>query len=141
MTFSLSGLLRVRGTQERVAAEELARATHDRVHAETASERALSDLSALDGVVDERMNLLALAVARAAGRSALSELQMLVELRRDEEVRAQAVHIETRRDLRGLERLESTHRSATAKARLDAEQLALDEIAIVRAARRTGSAA
>lgn len=141
MTFSLTGLLRVRGTQERVAAEQLSRATNDRVRAESASERALSNLSALDGVIDERMTLLAMAVARAAGRSALSELQMLVQLRRDEEARAQAVHIETRRDLRGLERLESTHRSETAKARLDAEQLALDEIAIVRAARRTGSAA
>jgi flagellar FliJ protein len=141
MTFSLAGLLRVRGTQERVAAERLTQAAADRVRAESARDQAESSLSDLDGPIDDTRTLLAMAAARAAGSSALSELTVLAQLRREDERLAKAAHIEARRELRGLERLESAHISETAKAQLNAEQVALDEIAIARSRGRNGSAA
>lgn len=112
MTFPLAGLLRVRGAQERVAAEQLSRATAAAAQAEASEQRALSSLAAGGG-----------------------------ELRRAEAERAKAEHVAARRELKGLERLESAHRATAAQAELHAEQAALDEIAVVRAARDEGSAA
>ncbi|GAA1917114.1 hypothetical protein GCM10009775_06950 [Microbacterium aoyamense] len=141
MTFSLAALLRVRGTQERVAAEQLSQAAADRRRVEGARERAAASLAELEDVIHDRQRFIALAAARAAGFSALNELHMLAELRRKDEERAKAAHVEARRSLRGLERLESTYRAESVRARLAAEQVALDEIAVARAARRAGSAA
>lgn len=97
----------------------------------------LADISAEIG--DAGM-LLAMAASRAAGRSALSDLQALTEMRRAEEAEAKAAHLEARRELKGLERLENSHRIDAARAALHAEQTALDEIAVVRS-RDEGSAA
>lgn len=141
MTFPLAGLLRVRGTQERVAAEQVSHATAERVRADSAREQAATSLADLDGPIGDARTLLAMAAARAAGNSALSDLTTLAQLRADDERRAAAAHVEARRELKGLERLESSHLSETAKAQRDAEQVALDEIAIARSARRNGSAA
>lgn len=141
MTFPLSGLLRVRGVQERAAAEELARASAERAQAEQAQQHAASTLAELSGVIDDAPTLLAMAAARAAGRSALSDLQLLAELSRRHEAQAKSAHVEARRELKGLERLEAGHLRQTAKTELDREQSALDEIAVVRNARREGSAA
>ncbi|MDN3309654.1 hypothetical protein QWJ90_01785 [Microbacterium oryzae] len=141
MTFPLAGLLRVRGAQERIAAEQLSRATADASQAEASEERARSSLAAAGGAVADDVTLLALAAARAAGRSALSDLHTLSELRRAEAERAKAAHVTARRELKGLERLESAHRAAAAQAELHAEQTALDEIGVVQAARDEGSAA
>lgn len=141
MTFPLSGLLRVRGAQERVAAEHLSRATADRTQAEAAEQSAISSLSDISAKVDDPGTLMAMAAARAAGRSALSDLQALVDLRRGAESEAKTAHVEARRELKGLERLETAHRIESAAADLAAEQSALDEIAVVRTSRREGSAA
>lgn len=141
MTFPLAGLLRVRGAQERVAAERLARATADRVHTESAAQDVRASLAELGAQVGDAHTLLAMAAARAAGRSTLSDLQALTELRRAAEVDAKDAHVESRRELKGLERLESTHRVEEARADLSAEQSRLDEIAVARAARGEGSAA
>lgn len=140
MTFPLSGLLRVRGVQERAAAEDLSRASAERAEAEAAQERAASSLAELGGVIEDAPTLMAMAAARAAGRSALGDLQLLTELTRRDEAQAKIAHVEARRELKGLERLESTHRAQAVKAELHGEQNALDEIAVVRA-RREGSAA
>jgi len=141
MTFPLAGLLRVRGAQERVAAEHLSRASAERAQAETAGETAITSLADISAQIDDPRALMAMAAARAAGRSTLSDLQALVDMRRSAESEARSAHVEARRDLKGLERLESTHRVETAKAELAAEQTALDEIAVVRTSRREGSAA
>lgn len=141
MTFPLAGLLRVRGAQERVAAEHLSRASAERAQAETAEQTAITSLADISAQIDDPRALMAMAAARAAGRGTLSDLQALVEMRRSAESEARSAHVEARRDLKGLERLETTHRVETAKAELAAEQTALDEIAVVRTARREGSAA
>ena len=141
MTFTLSGLLRVRGAQERVAAEHLSRASAERTDAEDAATGAVSSLSDISAQIDDPRALMAMAAARAAGRSTLSDLQALVEMRRLEESSARSAHIDARRELKGLERLEDAHRTEAARADLAAEQSALDEIAVARTDRRAGSAA
>ncbi|KQR38254.1 MULTISPECIES: hypothetical protein [Microbacterium] len=141
MTFPLAGLLRVRGAQERVAAERLSRASAERAHAEAAEQSAISSLADISAQIDDPRALMAMAAARSAGRSTLSDLQALVDMRRGAESEAKSAHVDARRELKGLERLESTHRVESAKAELAAEQTALDEIAVVRTSRREGSAA
>lgn len=141
MTFTLSGLLRVRGAQERVAAEQLSRASADRVDAEDALTGAVSSLADISAQIDDPRALLAMAAARAAGRSTLSDLQALVAMRRGAESAAKSAHVDARRELKGLERLEATHHAETARAELAAEQTTLDEIAVVRTTRHEGSAA
>lgn len=141
MTFPLNGLLRVRGVQERVAAEQLSRASAERARAEAAAHQAATSLADVSSAIGDAQTLLAMAAARAAGRSALSDLHALTELKRAEEAEAKAAHVDARRELKGLERLETAHRTQEAKDQLDSEQTALDEIAVARAARREGSAA
>lgn len=141
MTFSLSGLLRVRSAQERVAAEELSRTTAERIGAERAEKDAEASLADIADEVGDAATLLAMAAARAAGRSLLMDLQALTALRRGEEDAARSLHLEARRELKGLERLEAAERARRISAGLHAEQTALDEIAVERAARKTGSAA
>ncbi|MEN0023341.1 MAG: flagellar FliJ family protein [Microbacterium sp.] len=141
MTFSLSGLLRVRGAQERIAAEELSRASSERHRAETAVRAGAVSLSEISSQVDDAATLMAMAAARAAGRSALGDLQSLAQLSREAETEAKAAHVEARRELKGLERLETAHRAEERREELAAEQAALDEMASVRGRRPAGSAA
>lgn len=141
MTFTLSGLLRVRGAQERVAAEDLSRASAERARAEAAEQSAVTSLAEISDRIDDSATLLAMAAARAAGRSTLSGLQALVEMRRASESEAKAAHVEARRDLKGLERLAEAHRVEAAREELAVEQAALDEIATARGRRPEGSAA
>ncbi|MFJ4037735.1 hypothetical protein ACIPVB_06580 [Microbacterium sp. NPDC090007] len=141
MTFPLSGLLRVRGVQERVAAQDLSRARADEAAVAAARHETASSLAALAPAIDEPGTLLALAAARSAGQAALADLQTLLQVRRDEVAAAEAVHVRARRDLKGLERLESTHRDREGEGRLRAEQNALDEIATTRAAPTPASGA
>lgn len=140
MTFPLAGLLRVRDAQERVAAEQLSRTTSARLQAEAAEQSAVVSLSEISAQVDDAQTMLAMAAARAAGRSALSDLQTLAEMRRAEEAEAKASHVEARRELKGLERLEGEHRVDSIRAEQHAEQVALDEIAVVRSLREERSA-
>ena len=137
-TFPLSGLLRVRGAQERVAAEQLSQASADRARAEAAEQTAVSSLADIGDQIQDAGSLLAMAAARAAGRSAVSDLRALTEQRRAAEGDAKAAHLEARRELRGLERLEDSHRVESAAAELAAEQSALDEITVVNSHGRDG---
>lgn len=139
-SFPLAGLLRVRDAQERVAAEQLSRTTSARRQAEAAAHGAVVSLAEISAQIDDAPTLLAMAAARAAGRSALSDLQALAELRREEETEAKATHVEARRELRGLERLEGAHRADSMRAEQHAEQTALDEIAVVRSLREERTA-
>lgn len=141
MTFPLAGLLRVRGVQERVAAEEAARARADARAAEAAEQHAVSSLSALATQIDDPATLRAMAAARAAGQASLADLRILSRLRRTEAAEAEDAHVDARRELKGLERLEVAHRSRELEERARTEQNALDEIATTRAGRSEGSAA
>ncbi|MFF7681578.1 hypothetical protein ACFZA2_02370 [Microbacterium sp. NPDC007973] len=141
MTFPLAGLLRVRGVQERVAAEDVARARTEARAAEAAAEQAVSSLSAIATQIDDPATLRAMAAARAAGQASLADLQVLARLRRDDAATAEAAHVEARRELKGLERLEGAHRARELETEARAEQNALDEIATTRAGRGEGSAA
>ncbi|GAA1251066.1 flagellar export protein FliJ [Microbacterium phyllosphaerae] len=141
MTFPLAGLLRVRGAQERVAAEQLSRASADRAAAEAAEQTAISSLADISAQIDDPRALMAMAAARAAGRSTLSDLQAIVDMRRGAESEAKSAHVDARRELKGLERLEAGHRVESTRAELAAEQSVLDEMAVVNASRREGSAA
>jgi flagellar FliJ protein len=140
MSFPLAGLLRVRGAQERVAAESLSHASAERLRAESAERGASRALQSISVEITDGSTLLAMAAARAASNTALSDLRALTELRRTDELDAKATHVEARRELKGLERLETSYQAQTEKAELAAEQNALDEIAIARIARRRGGA-
>ncbi len=141
MDFPLAGLLRIRDAQERQAAESLSRANADVARAEDAERTAIAALADLHGEIDDPATLMAMAAARAAGRSALGDLQALLELRRGEAAQAKSAHVEARREVKGLERLESAHRTANARTQQRAEQGAIDEIAVMRATRISGGAA
>jgi flagellar export protein FliJ len=127
--FSLAGLLRVRGIQERAAAERLSRAA---IEAEQTASRDRHLRAALAGAgsdaVDVR-SLAALAAARVAGRSLLADLESLATVQERALEDAREDHAEARRDVRGLERLAQAHALRLHEADLRAEQLELDEIA------------
>lgn len=141
MTFPLSALLRVRGVQERAAAASLSNARAASVAAESAVERAVSSLSDIATEIDDPATLLAMAAARSSGQAALADLRVLAQVRQDAAEAAALAHVEARRELKGLERLESAHRESERAEERRVEQNVLDEIAVVRAARDAGSAA
>lgn len=141
MTFPLSALLRVRGVQERAAAASLSNARAAAVAAESAVERAVSSLSDIAPQIDDPATLLAMAAARSSGQAALADLRVLAQVRQDAAEAASRAHVEARRELKGLERLESAHRESERAEERRVEQNVLDEIALVRAARDAGSAA
>lgn len=141
MTFPLSALLRVRGVQERAAAASLSNARAASADAESAVERAVSSLSDIATEIDDPATLLAMAAARSSGQAALADLRVLAQVRQDAAEAAALAHVEARRELKGLERLESAHRESERAEERRVEQNVLDEIAVVRAARDAGSAA
>lgn len=138
MAFPLAGLLRVRGAQERIAAEELSLASARRRQAEAAVSSAEQSIASIGTEIGDGATMLAMAAARASGASMLADLRALTELTATEEAEAKVTHIAARRELKGLERLESAHQSEAEKADLDREQTVLDEIAVVMTLRRGG---
>lgn len=127
--FSLAGLLRVRGVQEREAAARLSRAMVEA--AQTAAHDRRLRAALADGsseAVDVR-SLAAIAAARVAGRGALADLQTLAAVREQAVDEARAAHAEARRAQRGLERMAETHARRVRVDELRAEQAELDEIA------------
>lgn len=141
MEFPLAGLLRVRDAQEQIAAENLSRANHDVAQTEAEERTVAAGIAELSAQIDDPATLMAMAAARAAGRSALGDLQALLEIRRQAAAQARAAHVDARREVKALERLETTHRTAAIRAQQHSEQGALDEIAVMRAARLSGGAA
>jgi flagellar export protein FliJ len=127
--FSLAGLLRVRGIQERAAAERLSRAALDARHTE-ARDRHLRTALAGEGTeaVDVR-SLAALAAARSASRSMLADLTALAASQEQVLAEARADHADARRAQRGLDRLAQAHAERVRVEELRAEQAELDEIA------------
>lgn len=128
--FRLAGLLRVRGIQERAAAEHLTRASLEQVRTEARERQLRAALStSTDMAVDVR-TLAALAASRVASRSQLADLRALGDLQQATLEDARVRHAATRIDERGLARLAEAHARREQARELHAEQAELDEIAI-----------
>ncbi|MFJ2502857.1 MULTISPECIES: hypothetical protein [unclassified Microbacterium] len=127
-SFSLAGLLRVREIQERAAAQRLSRAVLDARHTEARDRSLRAHLSGAGSEAVDVRSLAALAAARVAGRTLLSDLTMLAELQEQTVDQARAEHSEARRAMRGLDRLAQAHAVRVRAAELHAEQAELDEI-------------
>lgn len=127
-SFSLAGLLRVREIQERAAAQRLSRAVLDARHTEARDRSLRAHLSGAGSEAVDVRSLAALAAARVAGRTLLSDLTMLAELQEQTVDHARAEHSEARRAMRGLDRLAQAHAVRVRAAELHAEQAELDEI-------------
>lgn len=128
--FPLAGLLRVRGIQERAAAERLTRASMEHAQTEARDRQVRASLtSSADGVEDVR-TLAALAASRVAARSLLSDLRVLGEAQAAAVTTAREEHAAARIDEHGLTRLAEAHDRRERERALRAEQSALDEIAL-----------
>ncbi|OCG76566.1 flagellar FliJ family protein [Microbacterium sediminis] len=142
--FSLAGLLRLRGVQERAAAERLSRAAVTARQSEAREHRTRTALAdSADAAVDVR-SLAAIAASRAAARARIGELALIADAQRDDVDAARRAHTEAKRRALGLEKLEAAHRERERRGELRAEQSALDEIATGRwaiaSARQEGAA-
>ena len=128
--FPLAGLLRVRGIQERAAAERLTRASIEQARTEARDRQVRASLtSTTDGAEDVR-TLAALAASRVAARSLLADLRTLSEAQEAAVSTARAEHESARIDEHGLSRLAEAHRRREIARTLSEEQAALDEIAL-----------
>lgn len=127
-SFSLAGLLRVREIQERAAAQRLSRAVLDARHTEARDRSLRAHLAGTGSEAVDVRSLAALAAARVAGRTLLSDLTTLSELQEQTVDQARTEHTEARRAMRGLDRLAQAHAVRVRAAELHAEQAELDEI-------------
>lgn len=127
-SFSLAGLLRVREIQERAAAQRLSRAVLDARHTEARDRSLRAHLAGAGSEAVDVRSLAALAAARVAGRTLLSDLTTLSELQEQTVDQARTEHAEARRAMRGLDRLAQAHAVRVRAAELHAEQAELDEI-------------
>ena len=128
--FPLAGLLRVRGIQERAAAERLTRASMEHAQTEARDRQVRASLTtSADGVEDVR-TLAALAASRVAARSLLSDLRVLGDAQAAAVAAARDEHAAARIDEHGLTRLAEAHERRERDRALRAEQSTLDEIAL-----------
>ncbi|QOD05759.1 hypothetical protein [Pseudarthrobacter sp. BIM B-2242] len=127
-TFSLAGLLRLRGIEQDQAASNLSRANarSQAIHARKSAARLELQDSPSD--VSSAKALHMAAIARASSRSMLNDLLALEAIQNEETAAAQAAFTEARTRTAGLEKLETKHNARVAAADLSAEQTALDEI-------------
>ena len=132
--FSLAGLLRVRGIQERAAAQRLSRASIDAEQTRARDRHVRAALAASESDAVDVRTLSAMAASRVATRSMLADLEALTQVREQEVAEAEADHSSARREVRGLERLAAEHRRMTLAEALRIEQNELDEIALRRGA-------
>jgi flagellar FliJ protein len=126
--FSLAGLLRVREIQERAAAQRLSRAVIDARHTEARDRSLRAHLAGAGSEAVDVRSLAALAAARVAGRTLLTDLTVLSDLQEQAVDQARTEHAEARRAMRGLDRLAQAHAVQVRAAELHAEQSELDEI-------------
>jgi len=128
--FRLAGLLRVRGLQERAAAEHLSRASLEHTRTQARERELRTALSnSTDAAMDVRA-LAALAAGRVASRGMLADLTALGELQHATVQEARARHAATRVDERGLALLADAHAERERARELQLEQAELDEIAV-----------
>lgn len=127
-SFSLAGLLRVREIQERAAAQRLSRAVIDAQHTEARDRSLRAHLSAAGSDAVDVRTLAALAAARVASRTLLTDLTLLSAVQMQTVEHASAEHAQARRAMRGLDKLAQAHAEQVRTDELRAEQSELDEI-------------
>ncbi|WP_110588056.1 flagellar FliJ family protein [Microbacterium suaedae] len=134
MRFTLGGLLRVRGVQERAAAADRSRTETAAEDARRAVRRAQERLGVGGDEVTDARSLMATSAARAAARAALQDLRAAEALAAEAHADACAAHVEAKREVRAIEKLEGRARREEAARDGRNEQSALDEIAVNAAA-------
>lgn len=137
--FPLAGLLRLRQTQQDVAASGLARANARSASLRSRRANAREELAESTGNAGSSAALLAIAAARASAQSMLAELDALAASAEAEADQARTEYTEAKRSAVGLEKLENRHRAAFEASALQAEQGVLDEIASSAWHRKAGS--
>lgn len=125
--FPLAGLLRLRQIEKEHAASDLAAANAFRRAAADRQARAIAALHAVPAEATDASTLLALAAARASGRSMLADLTVLAAQADAEAERAREAFTEAKKQAVGLEKLEARHRAQVVATELGAEQAAIDE--------------
>lgn len=126
--FSLAGLLRLRKLEEDIAASELASANR-KVHDNQALQsRVRRNIAGMESTAATSAQLRAIAAARSATNSTLTELDGVLHRLHDDAHKAQDAHTAARARSRGIEKLRDKHTAAEVHEDLRAEQNALDEI-------------
>jgi len=127
-TFSLAGLLRLRGIEQDQASAALSAANgrSRAIHARTNAARL--DLEDSDVDVSSAKALHMASLARASSRSMLADLIALDTIQTAETAVAQTAFLTARARTVGLEKLELKHDARVTAADLAAEQTSLDEI-------------
>jgi len=128
--FPLAGLLRVRGVQERAAAERLTRASIEKARTEARDRQVRASLTTDAEAPQDVRTLEALAASRVAARSLLADLRSLTDAQAAALEAARAEHASARIDEHGLSRLADAHHRREQARTLQQEQAALDEIAL-----------
>ncbi len=128
--FPLAGLLRVRGIQERAAAERLTRASLEHARTEARDRQVRASLTSDADAPEDVRTLAALAASRVAARSLLADLRSLSDAQEAAVVTARAEHASARIDEHGLSRLADAHARREQSRLQHQEQAALDEIAL-----------
>ena len=128
--FPLAGLLRLRGVQERVAAEHLTRAALEHAQTEARDRHLRSSLtSSADDPLDVR-TLAAVAATRVAALSQLADLRTQQQAQAVAVEAARTAHADARIEEHGLRRLADGHHRREEARLLREEQATLDEIAL-----------
>ncbi|SDH36469.1 hypothetical protein [Microbacterium sp. 77mftsu3.1] len=128
--FGLAGLLRLRGIQERDAAQTLSRANRDEQRTQARDRQLRDALSVSGSTVTDSASLRALSASRSAARGLLSDLHVLAEAQQVVTAQAREAHTTARIGELGLTKLAEAHAAREQERELAAEQAELDEIAI-----------
>lgn len=134
--FPLAGLLRLRGIELDTAQGRLAGANQRAGVNRERRVRAMSDLMGGERTPSDSVSLMAVAAARAAASSQLTELDALIAAGEAEIEAAQTGYREAKMRTVPLEKMAERHRQAQTATELKAEQSALDEVATRRTASR-----
>jgi len=126
--FALAGLLRLRGLQETKAAGELAEANRAVRRSTGQRSAALEQLAADAPEPVDESTLQAIAVARAASRARLLELDAVLAADRNRAAQAAATHQAARQELKSLEKLAEQHTEQRRQQELAREQQLLDDL-------------
>lgn len=127
--FALAGLLRLRQMQKDTAEVELAESRRELATHLSEVGLAKTRLAAPDAEPGQQVQLAAVAAARAANASMLTQLQAHTRARELAVAEAETVYAGARRKSAGLEKLAERHHASQVAAELAAEQNVLDEIA------------
>ena len=136
--FSLAGLLRLRQTEQDIAGAELARANARIRDNATTERRARRALAEYGDTATSTETLRAIAAARQASATMLSELSVVLQEDIAAHERAQADYMTARMRFTGLEKTERRHHEAVIAEDLKNEQQAQDELTGTRTAREKG---